>query len=114
MVAGRGSITQDFHTMIRTSTKEAGLGPAAGGVPGAGAPDAIGSPTTINDHSGQYAQPGASYFQVPDVDEGCVNRLLVIGKPEGPFYPGLNDCHTFVSNMLDACRKDQQQHGWIK
>ena len=102
------------HNWIKTSTKEAGLGPAGGGVPGAGAPDAIGSPTAINNHSGQYAQSGASYFTVTDVDEDCVNRMLEIGKPEGPFLPGINDCHTFVSNVLDACRTNQQQHGWIK
>ena len=92
-----------YHEWIKTDTVEAGLGPAGGGVPGAGRPDEIGSPTTINNHAGQSSQPGVVCFEVEDVDEACVNKKLKIGQSQGRWYPGTNDCNSFAEGVLSSC-----------
>lgn len=92
-----------YHEWIKTDTIEAGLGPAGGGIPGAGRPDEIGSPTSINNHAGQSSQPGVVCFEVTDVNEACVNKKLKIGQSQGPWYPGVNDCNSFAEGVLSSC-----------
>ncbi len=100
------------HRWIKTDTKEAGLGPGGGGIPGVpGQPgaqdtssDAPGEPTTINDHSGASALPGAECEEVHDINEDCVNKRLRIGSYKGPFgVPPTNNCQTFAKDILEAC-----------
>jgi RHS repeat-associated protein len=108
------------HHWIKTDTKEAGLGPAGGGIPGVpGQPgaqgtssDSIGEPTTVNDHSGASDAPGAECEEVKDVDEDCVNKHLQIGSYEGPFgIPPTNNCQTFAGDILDACSTKPKPKG---
>jgi RHS repeat-associated protein len=93
------------HYWIKTDTKEAGLGPARGGVPGHGESDFPGIPTTINDHSGESSMPGVSCEEVPDEDENCVNKELTIGRHEGLFFiwPPGRTCGSVVSDILEKC-----------
>ena len=80
------------HTWLKTESKEAGLGPATGTVPGQNAPaDLPFVPTAVVDHTGQSKAPNASCTAIPDEDESCVNEQLRLGKPEGRFVPGIND-----------------------
>jgi hypothetical protein len=92
------------HTWIRTESKEAGLGPANGTVPGQNAPaDLPFTPTAVVDHTGESKAPNASCTAVPDEDEDCVNEQLRLGTPQGRFIPGINDCSTFASKVLNKC-----------
>src|SRR5208337_2539762 len=92
---------------IRTSSREAGLGPLGGGGPGVGPNAQVDSPyvtdTSINDHTGQGNDPGATCHEVHDVDEECVNRQLSIGQSEGKWTPS-NQCWSVAENVLDNCR----------
>jgi RHS repeat-associated protein len=99
------NVVNAYHYWIRTDTKEAGLGPARGGVPGHGGSDYPGIPTTINDHSGEGAKPGAECEEVPNEDENCVNKELAIGQNEGRFLilPPGRTCGNVVSDILDKC-----------
>jgi hypothetical protein len=71
-------------------------------------PDLPFSPTAVNNHSGESNEPGASCELVPDEDEACVNKQLVLGTRHGPFFPGINDCKTFALNVLNTCRQSQR------
>jgi RHS repeat-associated protein len=101
------------HTWLKTESKEAGLGPATGTVPGQNAPaDLPFVPTAVVDHTGQSKAPNASCTAIPDEDESCVNEQLRLGKPEGRFVPGINDCSTFASDVLNKC--DLHPHPLIR
>jgi RHS repeat-associated protein len=101
------------HTWLKTESKEAGLGPATGTVPGQNAPaDLPFVPTAVVDHTGQSKAPNASCTAIPDEDESCVNEQLRLGKPEGGFVPGINDCSTFASDVLNKC--DLHPHPLIR
>jgi uncharacterized protein RhaS with RHS repeats len=96
------------HQWIKTSTKEAGLGPAGGGVPGEVPPASDNSSpyvaqTEITDHTGQADKPNASCKTVEDVDEECVNEELAVGEPQGPWILGFNDCWTFTELVIIKC-----------
>jgi RHS repeat-associated protein len=92
------------HTWIKTESKEAGLDPANGTVPGQNAPaDLPFIPTAVVDHTGESKAPNASCTAVPNEDEDCVNEQLRLGNPQGRFFPGINDCSTFASNVLNKC-----------
>ncbi len=45
---------------------------------------------------------------IPDVDEACVNRELVIGRRLGQFDLAFNNCQTFVWQVLTKCSKNKQ------
>jgi RHS repeat-associated protein len=93
------------HQWIRTSTKEGGLGPANGGVPGgpnAQSDSPYTTDTSINDHTGQGDMPGATCHEVPNVDEECVNRELSIGQGMGKWTP-INQCQTVTTDILHKC-----------
>ncbi|HKU19316.1 MAG TPA: RHS repeat-associated core domain-containing protein [Candidatus Saccharimonadales bacterium] len=95
------------HQWLQTDIYEAGMGPMGGGVPGQGEPpDAPGTPVGTVDHTGQSNQPGSYSIPLPyDVDEDCVNDMIKPGRDLGRFIPGVNDCHTFVQQVLQHCRK---------
>jgi hypothetical protein len=89
------------HHWLRTSTKEAGMGPDDGSVPG----DRVNMPlsqTRLNDHTGRGNLPDATCERVADVDEACVNRELELGKPLGAWTP-TNQCQTYAAGVLDRC-----------
>lgn len=94
------------HKWLKTSSKEVGMGPKGGGVPGhAGGRNGYPlGPTSLNDHTGEHEGVLSVCTDVPDVDEDCVDRELEIGKPTGPWVPSLNDCHTTVDRILDKCK----------
>ncbi len=87
------------HHWIKTDTKEAGMGPANGGVPG-NESDSPYTTTTINDHTGRSEASGAQCEVVENVDEQKVNELLEIGKDTGRFSPW-NNCQTLAQEILD-------------
>ena len=96
------------HHWIRTPEQEAGMGPAQGGVPGVGeggyssGADCPGTPTTVNDHTGQGSNVGSTCEEVIDVDEQCVNDQLELGRDTGRWSPW-NQCQTFAQDVLDQC-----------
>jgi hypothetical protein len=90
------------HHWLRTSTKEAGMGPADGGVPGNRVDLPYVTQTRVNDHTGQGNLPGSTCERVADVDEACVNRELELGKPLGAWTP-TNQCQTFAAGVLERC-----------
>jgi hypothetical protein len=98
------------HQWLRTNTHEAGMGPAGGDVPGQGRnADFPGVKVEIVDHTGQASQPNAKKNPLPfDVDEACIDEKLKPGRQLGRFVPGYNDCHTTVSDILNACKKPNQ------
>ncbi len=65
------------HRWLKTPNKEAGMGPAAGSVPGKedGPSGYPGVPTTINNHAGAGG-PAVTCEPVDDVDADCVDREL--------------------------------------
>ena len=90
------------HKWLRTGSKEAGLGPLGGGVPGGNPDSPYVTQTSINDHTGEGDGAGATCHVVKDVDEDCVNRALALGCPMGS-WSGTNQCWTMVYDILDKC-----------
>jgi hypothetical protein len=97
------------HQWLQTDQYEAGMGPTGGGVPGQQEPpDLPGVPVSTIDHSGQSQNPNAHKISIPfEVDDYCVSQMIKPGQSLGRFIPGLNDCHAFVSHVLQACRKNK-------
>ncbi len=63
----------------------------------------FGVPTAVMPHTGQSA--GANCTELPDVDEGCVNKeLQMAGKPLGGWMPW-NNCNQYTDNVALTCRK---------
>ncbi len=91
------------HCWLKTSTKEAGLGPAGGGAPEDESCPCCCAQTSINDHSGQCNRDNATCFALPGCDEACVNRELQVGKNKGTFGPVSNNCNTLVYDILKKC-----------
>ncbi|KAG9575752.1 hypothetical protein KCV01_g17711, partial [Aureobasidium melanogenum] len=93
------------HHWIKTDKYEAGMGPLGGGVPGQDRPpDAIFSPVGTVDHTGQSTEDGSQLIPLyEDIDEGCVDEMIQPGRPLGRFIPTMNDCHTFVDQVLKHC-----------
>lgn len=92
------------HKWLKTPTKEAGLGPLEGGVPGDEAPACECQWTSITNHAGESTQPGAVCREVKYIDEDCVNEALEIGEPKGRWLPLVNDCNTFANRVIAKCR----------
>ncbi len=99
------------HHWLKTDTKEAGQGPAGGGVPGGEKPTRLFPDTEITDHSNppESEQPGASCEEIKCIDEDCVNNELEIGKSLGKWNPGANDCQVTVSWILAKCSKKPEE-----
>ena len=90
------------HQWLRTNSVEAGYGPPNGQPAGSPMP---GDPVTVTDHTGRSTQPGARCVEKRCIDEACVNRVLLAlrDRPLGTWGP-FNNCNTFASNVLEACR----------
>jgi hypothetical protein len=90
-------LAQAQHCWVKTDTKAAGMGPAAGGtLPGS---PCCGTLTAINDHSEDKA---TRCFDIPYADETCVNDALEIGKPLGEWKFRYN-CNTFATDVVKSC-----------
>jgi hypothetical protein len=97
-------LSQVDHCWLRTTTSEAGMGPAGGGVPAVNSQyDLPGDPTETTDHGGEGDKPGAQCNDVPFVDESCVDGKIKPGQGTGPFWPD-NNCQTFAASVLSSCR----------
>jgi Domain of unknown function (DUF4157) len=89
--------TADYeHCWLKTDTKTVGMGPAA---PGPLPWWPFGIDTKLTDHSGETPQKSE---EIADVDENCVNRALVIGKPTGK-WEAWNNCNTFAHGVINSC-----------
>jgi len=105
---GRPSWSPFRHHWLRTTTKEAGLGPAGGDPPGEGQyVYANGIPyvtgTEILDESGRGDKPGSQCAAVPNENQACVDRMLDIGQKRGRWTLG-NSCEAFAESVVRACR----------
>ncbi|MBF0647048.1 hypothetical protein HTZ97_09490 [Desulfuromonas acetoxidans] len=88
-----------------TDTKEAGMGAAAGEIPGQnGNSDLPGVPVQVVDHTGQYDADNSSCEYYPHADEECVNNELEIGRSLG-FWGPTNNCQTFANEVINKCSK---------
>jgi RHS repeat-associated protein len=92
------------HKWFKTDTTEAGLGEAGGGMPGNELPGCRCQYTEIIDHTGESEKPNSTCRELSRVDEECVNNELVIGRPQGAWTPGFNDCWSFVNRVIQKCR----------
>ena len=90
------------HHWLKTSHKEAGLGPEDGSVPGDGKSALPFSLTRINDHTGQSLRGDTECIYLPTVDEACVDGRLDVGQLAGRWTPS-NHCQTFVAEILAYC-----------
>jgi hypothetical protein len=90
------------HHWLKTSHKEAGLGPEDGSVPGDGKSALPFSLTRINDHTGQSLGRDAECIYIATADEACVDERLAIGQLAGRWTPS-NHCQTFVAEILAYC-----------
>jgi hypothetical protein len=88
------------HCWIKTSKKEAGLGPAAEG-PLPTSPCYC-TPTKIRDHSGQSRDSATNCVTLLGCSEQCVNDALELGKDMGDWGPN-NQCNSFVKDVLTSC-----------
>jgi hypothetical protein len=86
------------HHWLKTDSTEAGLKKETEG--------GLFSNSSWEDHTGQSEQPNATCWPVPNVDEGCVDKLIQPGTDIGTYFPGANDCQTNVREVLDYCRTD--------
>jgi RHS repeat-associated protein len=89
------------HRWIRTSSKEAGMGPEGCGDLGYTSPYYAPN-TEICDHSGQGDKPGSKCETKKCIDETCVNNELIIGKSLGK-WSLTNNCWFFVRSVLRKC-----------
>lgn len=90
------------HHWLKTSHKEAGLGPEDGSVPGDGKSALPFSMTRINDHTGQGLRGDAQCVYIASADEACVDERLEVGRLAGRWTPS-NNCQTLVAEILAYC-----------
>ncbi len=90
------------HHWLRTSTREAGMGPDNGEVPGARLDSPLVTRTQVNDHTGRGDLPGSACTAKLQVDEACVDRELTLGRDLGRWTP-TNQCQSFVAEVLEKC-----------
>lgn len=82
------------HQWITTSTGiSVGMGPQQG-VPQSDAPLV---PTFVVDHTGQIPTRTMVYT---NADQAAVMTYLQVGRPLGPWIPGVNDCNTWVASVI--------------
>jgi hypothetical protein len=95
------------HCWIRTDTKDAGMGPANNGpLP---AYPCCGTKVAVTDHSGDTEK---QCYDVPGVNESCVNNKLKVGKDLGDWSSG-NQCNSFVGDVLTDCGAKNTCLKWI-
>ncbi len=85
------------HDWIRTPNIEAGIGRGQGV-----SSDYIGSRTTVQDNSGDGADPSATCVEVPCVDAAKVESQLksMMGTETGRWGPG-NTCQSLCDHVLE-------------
>jgi hypothetical protein len=105
------------HWFLRTPDVEAGMGPRGGGVPG-DPNNPLTIRTTINDHTGQGAQPDSVCVPAGSINplwehemRECIINELRIGRETGLWVPPFNDCHEVVKEILDVCRDPARAGG---
>ncbi len=92
-----------YHSWIKASDFETGLGPAGGGVPGSPGTLAEAYPeTTMNDHTGQAAAADSICIDV-EVNKACITAKFRQGTPYGPWQPLKNDCNTVTRDAINEC-----------
>jgi hypothetical protein len=91
------------HCWLKTDTKVAGMNATPQcSLPGQNRSDLPWvTPVVVSDAS---CEPAENCQTIPDVDEACVNRELVIGRDLGRFGAS-NNCQTFVWEVLTKCSK---------
>ena len=104
------------HYWLEIDCGSTGLGPTGSGC----CHNCLCSPTQQTDHSsrkgdcttvGNDADSGwETHMANGDVtyyacSESCLCGEMQVGKKQGPFFPGINDCYTFVANTLEKCCK---------
>jgi hypothetical protein len=94
------------HHWIKTDTREAGMGGRCP-VPGQACSDAPYSDTEVRDHTGQSSMPGVVCTLQFNVDESCVNRALMPGRPTGQWNL-FNQCNSFAYGVVGQCRYGPQ------
>jgi len=94
-----------YHHWIKTEKYEAGMGGECP-VPGQNCSDIPYSPTETKNHSGQSEEINASCKLVPNIDEECVNDLIMPGRSTGA-WTLTNQCQTFVKDVINECSKQQ-------
>jgi hypothetical protein len=102
------------HHWIRTSTMEAGLGPARGNVPGEGGNSDLPfiTDTRIVPHPGRGNQSGSICEKVPNIDEECVNFELSNAESKGYFLlTTYNQCQSVASAILNKCWVAPEDYG---
>jgi len=97
------------HHWLKTDTREAGMGGRCP-VPGQECSDHPYSETEVKDHTGQSKMPGVVCELQRNVDESCVNRQLVPGRPTGPWNI-FNQCNSFAYSVVGNCRYGPQFGG---
>jgi RHS repeat-associated protein len=90
------------HCWVVTDKHSAGYGPAGGGC------NAI--ITNVIDASKDMSNPRTQCEDLPDIDEGCLNRLLesgpdAMGSTHGLFFPPFNYCTLWVRRAISKCPK---------
>jgi hypothetical protein len=107
------SVLKVEHHWLRTSSREAGMGPASGAVPGEAGSDCPFTPTMVNDHTGRGAMPGSICTPLANVSEPCVNEALELGRETGRWTP-LNQCQSFVDAIVQQCTipPDEDTPAW--
>jgi RHS repeat-associated protein len=101
------------HCWLKTDTLSAGMNDSPSCSQAGADYNASGLPFTkvyVSDASCE--QPNKPCQTIPDVDEGCVNRELAIGRELGRFTPG-NNCQSFVRDVLQKCSKNLIRGGPI-
>jgi len=94
------------HSFIKTDGTESGMGiPGRDANQGDSMSDLF-AQTQWVDHTGQSKRPDTKCWTVPNVDEQCVDALIRPGNDTGRWLPGINDCHTNPTEVLDYCRTD--------
>ena len=101
------------HWWLRTNDTELGQGPQGGGMPGVpGQPSGYPLvPTTLNDHTGLGDSSTSACIELHDVDPDCVEAEMVEGAAKGRWFPGLNDCHGVVEDIVEDCRVGPKTYG---
>lgn len=102
------------HCWLKTQKNEAGLGNkgivtcrGGGGMPGEAANASGGITTQVTDHTGCSTR-NPRCEPVKNVSEPCVDRKIAtaangLGRRRGPWIPLLNDCQSFVNEVLHQC-----------
>lgn len=77
--------------------------------------------TEVTDHTGQGDEGGSTCTPVTEigshpewakVNPECVEGRLTLGEEQGVWIPGINDCQTFVRDVLNDCSPPSASDIW--